>query len=442
MTPRSLGSLVVCVVVVFTWSGIALDVRSLQAAVADTSATMSVVLTKRVVRVQPQVGGRKHQKRAGVVHKTAYFGNLQIGNPAQTFTVVFDTGSGNLLVPANDCNSDACQAHEKFEQSRSSTVKEVSCDGNAKDWAHVAPRDEVTITFGTGEIWGRCLQDSICMGNVCERGSFIAATYESRNPFKWFAFDGVLGLALPSMSQGPDFNLMARMNETRQLRQPLFSVFLSDLDSEASEVTFGEVKNSHMASPLFWVDVERDSGYWEVRIQDITLDNKLQKLCAGCFVAVDTGTSELAGPSDVIESLTSKVDVKADCSNYRELPKLGFVVGSHILNLEPRDYVDRDASGCEVSFMPLDVPPPQGPLFVFGIPFLQKFFTVYDEGAHRIGFAVAKHSNQDAATAAALLVEVGAPHMVVEAKQDHLELPGPQLIDEPLLRRSARQKQH
>jgi hypothetical protein len=92
--------------------------------------------------------------------------------------------------------------------------------------------------------------------------------------------------------------------------------------------------------------------------------------------------------------------------------------------------------------MPLDVPPPQGPLFVFGIPFLQKFFTVYDEGAHRIGFAVAKHSNQDAATAAALLVEVGAPHMVVEAKQDHLELPGPQLIDEPLLRRSARQKQH
>merc|ERR1719453_112833 len=205
MTPRSLGLLAVVVVVVTTWGATALDVRSLEATVADAGATMSVVLTKRIVRVQPQAGRRKHQRRAGVVHKTAYFGNLQIGNPAQTFAVVFDTGSGNLLVPANDCNSDACQAHEKFEQSHSSSVKEVSCDGMAADWATAAPRDEVTITFGTGEIWGRCLQDNICIGTVCDRGSFIAATYESRNPFKSFAFDGVLGLGLLSMSQGPNF---------------------------------------------------------------------------------------------------------------------------------------------------------------------------------------------------------------------------------------------
>jgi len=91
--------------------------------------------------------------------------------------------------------------------------------------------------------------------------------------------------------------------------------------------------------------------------------------------------------------------------------------------------------------MPLDVPPPQGPLFVFGIPFLQKFFTVYDEGAHRIGFAVAKHSNQDAATAAALLVEVDAPQTEMRAKRGHPELPGPQFPDEPLLRRSTRKGQ-
>merc|ERR1719473_814243 len=342
---------------------------------------MSVALEKRVVLMQLESSSADSDTaRNGVVHKTTFFGKLSIGSPPQSFSVVFDTGSGNLLVPADDCKSEACMAHDRFMQAKSPSMREVYCDGTPYVEDQEAPHDEVTITFGTGEIWGRCLQDNICIGTVCDRGSFIAATYESRNPFKWFAFDGVLGLALPSMSQGPDFNLMARMNETRHLRQPLFSVFLSDLDSEASEVTFGEVKNSHMASPLFWVDVERDSGYWEVQIQDITLDNKLQKLCAGCFVAVDTGTSELAGPSDVIESLTSKVGVKADCSNYHELPKLGFVVGSHILNLEPHDYVDRDVSGCDVSFMPLDVPPPQGPLFVFGIPFLQKFFTVYDEG--------------------------------------------------------------
>jgi len=98
--------------------------------------------------------------------------------------------------------------------------------------------------------------------------------------------------------------------------------------------------------------------------------------------------------------------VQSNCANYDDLPKLGFVVGDHILNLEPKDYIDRDLGGCDVAFMPLDVPPPQGPLFVFGIPFLQKFFTVYDEANRRIGFGVANHTNQDAATASSLLISL------------------------------------
>jgi len=384
--------------------------------VEESSGTsVSIVLNKRVVQMQKQ----KHKaNKEGVVHKTAYFGNVNIGTPGQPFEVVFDTGSGNLLVPAVDCTSDACAQHAKFNEELSSTKKDVSCDGMAADWENLPARDEVTITFGTGEVWGRCLQDNLCIGNVCNRGSFIAATYESRNPFKFFAFDGVLGLALPSMSQGPNFNLMERMKGGKVLRSALFSVFLSDLDTERSEVTFGEVKSDHLASDLFWVPVQRDSGYWEVMIQDITLNNEKQQICAGCFVAVDTGTSELAGPSDVIEVLTQKVGAQSNCANYDSLPKLGFVVGDHILNLEPNDYIDRDATGCDVAFMPLDVPPPQGPLFVFGIPFLQKFFTVYDEANRRIGFGVANHTNQDAATASTLLVSLKG---TVNSHLGHLE---------------------
>jgi len=342
------------------------------------------------------------------VHKTAYFGRLDIGTPQQTFDVVFDTGSGNLMVPAEDCSSEACSIHDRFLQSSSPSVKEVSCDGTPPSDYGTAPRDEVTITFGTGEIWGRCLQDVICVGNVCDRGSFIAATYESRDPFKSFAFDGVLGLALMSMSQGTDFNLMHRMSSKSALRQSLFSVFLSDLASERSEVTFGEVKHEHLHGDVFWVDVARESGYWEVQIDDITIDNHPQELCVNCFVAVDTGTSELAGPSDVMDLLATKLNVLMDCSNYEQLPKLGFVIGGHIMNLEPNDYVDKASSRCDVSLMPLDVPPPKGPLFVFGIPFLQKFYTVYDESNKKIGFAVARHANESPEVAAALLVDIGS----------------------------------
>jgi len=372
----------------------------------QTGATLSIALEKRVVLMQLDSSTDSDEGRHGVVHKTAFFGKLSIGSPGQTFSVVFDTGSGNLLVPADDCKSEACVAHERFMQAKSPSMREVYCDGTPYEENQEPPHDEVTITFGTGEIWGRCLQDDICVGTVCDRGSFIAATYESRNPFKSFAFDGVLGLGLLSMSQGDDFNFMHRMSGKKSLRQPLFSVFLSDSDSEQSEVTFGDIKQEHLASSLFWVDVARDSGYWEVQIADITLDDHPQELCTDCYVAVDTGTSELAGPSDVVDKLAQKLDVLVDCSNFDQLPKLGFVIGGHILNLEASDYVDKEDSRCDVSLMPLDVPPPKGPLFVFGIPFLQKFYTVYDEASRKVGFGVAKHTDQDATKAHALLVDV------------------------------------
>jgi len=352
-------------------------------------------------------GHSKKKSKTKVIHKTAYFGSVGIGSPKQTFQVVFDSGSGNLLVPASDCNSEACVAHSRYNQAESSTAYRVRCDGVQGD-EH--PQDEVTILFGTGEIWGRCVEDQICLGTVCYPGSFIAATYESKSPFISFNFDGVLGLGLLPMSQGTEFNMMERLKHTDKLHQTIYSVFLSssDADLEASEINFGSIKRSHMASELHWVPVSRDTGYWEVSVMDITIDNHPQELCENCYVAVDTGTSELAGPSSVINELAERLHVLTDCSNYYELPNLGFVIGGQILNLEPKDYVDQSPDGCQVSLMPLNVPPPKGPLFVFGIPFLEKFYTVYDNVNKQVGFAVAKHIGDNPGHAAALMSQLSA----------------------------------
>jgi hypothetical protein len=88
------------------------------------------------------------------------------------------------------------------------------------------------------------------------------------------------------------------------------------------------------------------------------------------------------------------VNAKSDCSNFDSLPKLGFQLGDKVLNLMPDDYMDRSASDCSFSLMALDVPPPKGPLFIFGDPFLRRFVTIFDNGnkdGPRVGFAV---SNQ------------------------------------------------
>eukprot|EP00747_Dinoflagellata_sp_TGD_P211150 gnl/TRDRNA2_/TRDRNA2_84354_c0_seq2.p2 gnl/TRDRNA2_/TRDRNA2_84354_c0~~gnl/TRDRNA2_/TRDRNA2_84354_c0_seq2.p2 ORF type:complete len:420 (+),score=100.22 gnl/TRDRNA2_/TRDRNA2_84354_c0_seq2:111-1370(+) len=340
---------------------------------------------------------RLHDKvNSKVVHKTAYYGKLDVGTPKQEFTVVFDTGSGNLMIPSTYCQSKACTMHKRFDRRSSATAEDIEADGSRTKPG--AARDQMTVTFGTGEISGVFVKDNICIGTLCTHGNFVAATEESDEPFSLVPFDGVLGLSLPQMSEAPHFNILDCMIRDKVLKNNLFAVFFGATDEEESEITFGEYRTKRMASEMFWLNVT-NPGYWQVEMTDITIQNKRQNLCGDvvCQVAVDTGTSLMAGPTDIIDDLTKKLNVHPKCKNYKTLPDLGFILGDHILNLRPEDYIDKedDGSGCSVALMALDIPPPKGPLFIFGDPFLRKYYTVYDREKLRVGFALAAHPAVD-----------------------------------------------
>merc|ERR1719473_2119974 len=66
---------------------------------------------------------------ATFTHKTAYWGEIAIGTPRQTFTVIFDTGSGNLILPAADCGSEACKRHKMYDPKGSSSSKQIQDSG-------------------------------------------------------------------------------------------------------------------------------------------------------------------------------------------------------------------------------------------------------------------------------------------------------------------------
>ena len=103
---------------------------------------------------------------------------------------------------------------------------------------------------------------------------FLRCQEESYTPFASFSFDGVLGLALDSMAQSNEFSVMNLLQQSGILKQPIFSVFLSDSEEERSEITFGDVKKEHMASDLYWVPVSGTAGYWEVQRDERDLSSK------------------------------------------------------------------------------------------------------------------------------------------------------------------------
>jgi hypothetical protein len=365
----------------------------------------------------------KHRNRrsvlaseVGIVHKTEYWGTIFVGKPRKQFTVIFDTGSGNLILPSSKCTSLPCQSHTKYDPHASKTSTQVGRDGVSIEEDPEQKR-EATIRFGTGKIHGQFYKDELCLGqgSACYKANFIGTDYESEMPFDQCSFDGIMGLGFKDLSMGSGFNMVDDVVSQHSLPSNKFSVFLKDHE-EGSEISFGGYKRSQAASEVLWAPVTRQS-YWQIGIDDVTFDNKKTGLCSKCQVAVDTGTSMLAGPTEVVDELGSKLNLKSDCSNFHTLPLLGFQVGDKVLNLKPDDYIDRAGSMCSLSLMTLDVPPPKGPLFIFGDPFLRRFLTIYDRDGPRVGFAVAQHEGVTSEEASKLIATVSGASQAAPQKQ-------------------------
>merc|ERR1719311_1312001 len=123
--------------------------------------------------------GKKKQASSGGGHNnqaSEYYGTVSVGSPPQSFQVVFDTGSGNLLLPSKECTDEACTSHKRFDPTLSATSMQVAyADQPNTPVAADGTRDVVTITFGTGEMSGVYVRDNVCLGNsICAQGSFVA----------------------------------------------------------------------------------------------------------------------------------------------------------------------------------------------------------------------------------------------------------------------------
>lgn len=344
---------------------------------------------RETLRLQPH----SSQKAA---HASEYFGTVSIGSPPQDFCVIFDTGSGNLFVPSMQCDDKSCTNHKRFNLSLSSSAVDIAFTEKPDEAVgDDGDRDVVNLAYGTGQVSGVIVKDTVCVGRICAQANFVSATEESDEPFNRAINDGILGLGLPQLSENERFNIFGAMIREKRLKANIFSVFLGASDDEESEITFGDFKAEHMVGEIFWAPITKQ-GYWQVGLDDVTIRNEKQKLCtAKCQAIVDTGTSLLAGPSDIMNALIDRLNVASDCSNYDTLPSLGFAVAGSILNLQPEDYVDRSGGECSVSLMTQDTPPPDGPLFIFGDPLLRKYYTVFDSEKLRVGFALARHSHAE-----------------------------------------------
>ncbi|WOL10980.1 aspartic proteinase oryzasin-1-like [Canna indica] len=249
-------------------------------------------------------GGLHDEEDADIVSlknylNAQYFGEIGIGTPAQTFTVIFDTGSSNLWVPSAKCYfSLACYFHSKYKSSRSNT--------------YVKNGKSAAISYGSGSISGFFSQDHATVGDLVVKDQvFIEATKEPSVTFLVAKFDGILGLGFEEISVGGVTPVWYNMVEQGLVKEPVFSFWFNrnSEEEEGGEIVFGGVDPNHYKGEHTYVPVTQ-KGYWQFFIYSSLSCNLCTLLgyCAGgCQAIADSGTSLLAGPTTIIAEINHQI---------------------------------------------------------------------------------------------------------------------------------------
>ncbi|XP_068150582.1 lysosomal aspartic protease [Drosophila tropicalis] len=354
---------------------------------------LSKTIVDNVVSASTKTGSTATTSAAslGNAYNTEYYITVGIGTPSQKFRLLIDTGSSNLWVPSSKCPSTvkACAAHQRYNSSASSTYK-------ANNTAFQI--EYASNTAGGVALDGFLSQDTVAIGDLAIKNQvFAEMTDEPEGTFLTSPFDGMIGLAYPSISINgvipPLYNLISQ----GLIPEPIFSIYLSRNGTNATnggELILGGIDPALYSGCLTYVPVSQQ-GYWQFEMTSATLND--QEFCDICQAILDVGTSLIVVPNSKIKEINHILGVTnpnatsgaflVDCATISKLPDIIFTIARKEFALKSTDYILQYGNTCVSGFSTLD----GIDFWILGEVFMGAYFTVFDIGYNQIGIATAVH---------------------------------------------------
>merc|ERR1712054_131571 len=200
-----------------------------------------------------------------------YFGTIKLGTPAQSFRVVFDTGSFILWVPDVACKGFACETHNKFAVADSKTGQVLDVK---KDLAKLA-----YIKYGTGSMVGVKASDTVRVGNLAvPKAGVLVATIENGSVFRVSPFDGVLGFSRRDKTvknkdgEVVHFNFLNAAKKAGAVKSATISFMLGSKGTTAGNgvaIIGGVDKRLYQGKLTFHPVMRRVMGNWALKLKHL-----------------------------------------------------------------------------------------------------------------------------------------------------------------------------
>jgi len=263
-----------------------------------------------------------------------YYGPVTLGTPPKEFLVVFDTGSADFWVPSSSCGQRSmnCKAKNAYDPTKSSTYSAVPS----------GQQTSFQIMYGSGAVSGTFSEDTVTLGEdyTVEGQTFAAADSTDGLGLTYgkSEFDGILGLAFPSISRDPGVNtVIPNLKEKGHLDKAMFAFYLGD--ESDGELTIGGYDETKFEGSITWVDLISPT-YWLAPVDAIKFGDNVvaDSKIAGI---IDTGTSLIYGPHEQVEGMVAAIGGRfipsiglnlIDCNT--EIPDMSLTIGGHEVKIE------------------------------------------------------------------------------------------------------------
>ncbi|OBS18349.1 hypothetical protein FPOA_10076 [Fusarium poae] len=303
---------------------------------------------------------------------------VQIGTPAQTLNLVFDTGSSDLWVFSTETTSSS--GHHEYNPAKSSTAKRLA----GATWSV----EYVDGNTSSGDVY----KDNVSVGGLAVASQAVESAQRVSHNFEQMAgVDGLLGLGFSSS------------NTVRPTKQKTFfdnaittlqsSVFTADLKHQKpGTYNFGYIDNSAYTGRIGYAPIPSSVGMWAFSCSGYAIGSAALNERHIIGIA-DTGTTLLYLPNAVTSAYYTKVSSARYVSSYgiyvfscsATLPNFSFAVGGVTITIP----------GSYINFAPLEQglciggiqPDDDIGISIFGGIALKAAFVVFDSGNKQIGWA-------------------------------------------------------